>query len=133
MRTHLEFRSAKLAGGANSINPEILGANLAAFLDRHFRSAGYDGGFVEEDWGWMVPLSSEPFKTWLGCASYEDDGEWLVFIDPSKPYVRRLFSKTDTRPVVEKNSKPARKVCQGRRWGYGLALVVRRRIRKKVT
>ena len=101
MRTHLEFRSAKLAGGANSINPEILGANLAAFLDRHFRSAGYDGGFVEEDWGWMVPLSSEPFKTWLGCASYEDDGEWLVFIEPSKPYVRRLFSKTDTRTVVE--------------------------------
>ena len=102
MRTHLEFRSQQLAGGANSINPGIHGGNLAEFLDRRFRALGYLGGVIEEDWGWMIPLAREPFKLWLGCASYDEDGEWLVFIEPSKPFVRRLFSKTDTRPQVEK-------------------------------
>ena len=102
MRTHLEFRSPRLSGGANSINPEIYGANLAQFLDQRFKELGYTGGIVEEDWGWMIALASAPFKLWLGCASYDKDGEWLVFIEPSKPFVRRLFSKTDTRPAVEK-------------------------------
>ena len=102
MRTHLEFKSARLAGGASSINPNIYGGKLAEFLDRRFRALGYSGGVIEEDWGWMIALTSEPFKLWLGCASYDNDGEWLVFIEPSKPFVRRLFSKTDTRPAVEK-------------------------------
>ena len=102
MRTHLEFKSARLAGGANSINPNIYGGKLAEFLDRRFRALGYSGGVIEEDWGWMIALTSGPFKLWLGCASYDNDGEWLVFIEPSKPFVRRLFSKTDTRPAVEK-------------------------------
>ena len=102
MRTHLEFQSQQLAGGPNSINPSIHGGNLAEFLDRRFRALGYLGGVIEEDWGWMIALAHEPFKLWLGCASYDEDGEWLVFIEPSKPFVRRLFSKTDTRPQVEK-------------------------------
>ena len=102
MRTHLEFRSQQLAGGPNSINPSIHGGTLAEFLDRRFRELGYSGGVIEEDWGWMIPLANEPFKLWLGCASYDEDGEWLVFIEPSKPFIRRLFSKTDTRPQVEK-------------------------------
>lgn len=102
MRTHLEFKSARLAGGASSINPNIYGGKLAEFLDRRFRALGYSGGVIEEDWGWMIALAGEPFKLWLGCASYDNDGEWLVFIEPSKPFVRRLFTKTDTRPAVEK-------------------------------
>jgi hypothetical protein len=102
MRTHLEFRSQQLAGGANSINPGIHGGNLAEFLDRRFRALGYSGGVIEEDWGWMIPLAKQPFKLWVGCASYDEDGEWLVFIEPSKPFVRRWFGKTDTRPEVEK-------------------------------
>lgn len=102
MRTHLEFRSTRLAGGANGINPNIFGANLAQFLEERFTSLGYPATAVEEDWGWMIFLVNEPFKLWLGCASYDKDGEWLVFIEPSKPFVRRWFQKTDTRPAVEK-------------------------------
>jgi hypothetical protein len=102
MRTHLEFQSPRLAGGANGINPNIFGGKLAEFLDQRFRALGYSGGVIEEDWGWMVFLSREPFKLWLGCASYDNDGEWLVFIEPSKPFVRSWFNKTDTRPAVEK-------------------------------
>jgi hypothetical protein len=102
MRTHLEFRSARLMGGANSINPNIHGGKLAELLDRRFQSLGYSGGIIEEDWGWMILLAKEPFKLWLGCASYDEDGEWLVFIEPSKPFIRRWFRKTDTRPLVEK-------------------------------
>src|SRR5215210_6437781 len=102
MRTHLEFRSDRLAGGANGINPDIFGANLAEFLDERFKTLGYSGGIVEEDWGWMVRLASEPFNLWLGCASYDNDGEWLVFIEPSKPYAGSWFRKTGARPLVDK-------------------------------
>src|SRR5688572_1832616 len=102
MRTHLEFRSPRFAGGPNSINPMIDGAKLADFLDAQFQARGYSGGIVEEDWGWMVALADDPFPLWLGCANYEDNDGWLVFIEPSKPFVRRWFSKTDTRAAVEK-------------------------------
>ena len=102
MRTHLEFRSPRFAGGANSFNPEIQGGRLADFLDEHFKAAGYSGGVIEEDWGWTVNLANEPFQLWLGCASYDDNDGWLVFIEPSKPFVSRWFRKTDTRAAVDK-------------------------------
>ena len=102
MRTHLEFRAPAFKGGPNSINPEIDGSKLADFLDARFQELGYDGGVGEEDWGWSVELRSAPFRTWLGCASYDDDNDgWLVFIEPSKPFVRRWFRKLDARPIVD--------------------------------
>jgi len=102
MRTHLEFRSPRFDGGPNSINPDIYGEKLARFLDEQFRSTGYSGGIIEEDWGWMVNLASEPFSLWLGCASYESPHGWLVFIEPGKGFVRHWLRKTDVRVTIDK-------------------------------
>jgi hypothetical protein len=102
MRTHLQFRSPRFIGGPNSINPEIDGAKLADFLEGEFRAQGYDTRSIEEDWGWMTWLSDTPFRLWLGCSSYDEPDGWLVFIEPSKPAIRKWFRKIDTRHEVEK-------------------------------
>jgi hypothetical protein len=104
MRTHLEFQSSQFnepGGQGNTYNPEIQGGKLAAFLSEQFKSRGFTGIIIEEDWGWMVELKSQPFPVWLGCSSYGDQGSWLVFIEPSKPAIRKWFSKIDTRAEVE--------------------------------
>jgi hypothetical protein len=122
MRTHLEFKSIRFEGGPNSYNPEIHGARLAAFLDERFKSAGYSGGIIEEDWGWMVNLSNDPFPLWLGCAGYESPDGWLVFIEPSKPFVRKWLRKIDAQPAVERVAVQLEKVltehgdATGLRW-----------------
>lgn len=105
MRTHLEFHSVQFEepeGVGNTYNPDIQGAKLAEFLSDEFKSLGYSGAMIEEDWGWMVELAKREFHTWLGCASYSSPAGWLVFIEPSQPFVRKWFSKVDTRPAVAK-------------------------------
>lgn len=105
MQTHLEFRSARFRdpeGGGNSYNPEIYGRTLAGFLSEQFSRQGFAGTVIEEDWGWMIELARDPFPLWLGCGSYSDTDpdSWLVFIEPSKPSVRRWFRRFDTREAV---------------------------------
>lgn len=105
MRTHLAFRSRRFIepdGQGNRFNPDIRGGLLAAFLSDEFRARGYAGTVIEEDWGWMVELASTPFDLWLGCASSDGQGDdaWLVFIEPSKPVIRRMFRKIDTQAEV---------------------------------
>ncbi|MCC6924864.1 hypothetical protein [Novosphingobium sp.] len=103
MRTHLEFNSTLFEepeGVGNTYNPEIQGAKLADFLSREFKALGYSGAIIEEDWGWMVDLGGEQFPTWLGCASYSSPNGWLVFIEPSQPFVRKWLKKIDTQPAV---------------------------------
>ena len=104
MRTHLEF-TAEWFGGPeakpNSINDTIYGAELAEFLSAAFQAKGMNGAVIEEDWGWIVELKAEPFHLWLGCANYGDLATWLVFIEPSKPEIRKWLKKIDTRAEVE--------------------------------
>ncbi|MFM5949104.1 MAG: hypothetical protein ACKOPM_07730 [Novosphingobium sp.] len=105
MRTHLEFDSALFEepeGVGNTYNPDIQGAKLAKFLSGEFKALGYSGAIIEEDWGWMIDLAKDEFPTWLGCASYSGPTGWLVFIEPSKPFVRRWLKKIDARPTVAK-------------------------------
>ena len=120
MRTHLEFRTARFLGGANSINPDIDGSRLAVFLAEEFAALGYVTGVIEEDWGWMVALKDLPFKMWLGCSSYDKPDGWLVFIDPSKPMIRSWFSKIDTRQEVEKISELLEHIITERGGGTNL-------------
>lgn len=105
MRTHLEFRSDQFDAPdspGNSINPDIKGERLASFLSAAFSAEGYSGEVIQEDWGWMVGLGHAEFPLWLGCSSHDTPPDWLVFIEPSKPVVKKWFQKFDTLPTVEK-------------------------------
>lgn len=114
MRTHLQFRSPRFVGGANSINPGIDGAKLAVFLEDEFGALGYTAAALEEDWGWMIFLSEAPFRLWLGCSSYDEPDGWLVFIEPSKPTIRKWFRRIDTRNEVEKAAALLEKIITER-------------------
>lgn len=107
MRTHVEFRSGKFpsyGGAVEGVNHEtIWGKRLAEYLARHLAERGFpvEEPFAE-DWGWLVGIRNEAFPLWLGCANYGDPAEegFLVFIEPSKPTVRRWFKQIDTRETV---------------------------------
>jgi hypothetical protein len=108
MRTHVEFRSAKFPaypGEEEQVNPGLWGKRLAEYLHDRLAQAGMPVGEVyAEDWGWAVPLKHDAFPMWVGCGHYEEyeDG-FLVFIEPSKPTIRKgLFGKINTTSDVEK-------------------------------
>jgi hypothetical protein len=69
----LEFNSAAfapVAGEERQTNPGIYGKSLAAWLGGELRSAGFETGeLVGEDFGWCVPVKSEPYALYVACAS----------------------------------------------------------------
>ena len=51
----------------------------------------------------MVEIENQAFPLWIGCANYEGcENGFQCFIEPSKPFVRKWFSKIETGPIVEK-------------------------------
>lgn len=98
MKTHVEFRSDSFPpypGEEDEINPGIWGKRLAEFVHAGLKEHGFE--VLEpfsEDWGWMVEIRNDAFPIWIGCANLDgDDGGFLCFIEPSKPFVRKLFFK----------------------------------------
>ena len=107
MRTHLEFASTAfpaVPGEDHEINPGRFGKRLAEFLRDQLPRHGFTvKGLGAEDWGWMVDLDHDAFPLWIGCGNYEEfEHGFLCFIEPSKPVIRKWFSKIDTAPTVEK-------------------------------
>jgi hypothetical protein len=108
MKTHVEFRSAKFPsypGEEEEVNPGLWGKRLAEYLYQKLREQGIETKEIfAEDWGWTVPIRHEAFSMWVGCSHYQEypDG-YLVFVEPSKPTIRKgLFKKIDTTSDVEK-------------------------------
>jgi hypothetical protein len=105
MRTHVEFRSSEFPaqpGEDEQINPGRYGKSLADYLREQLTARGISAGEpYAEDWGWAVPIDNPEFPLWIGCGNYEEypDG-FLCFIEPRKPYVRKLFRKIDTTAAV---------------------------------
>ena len=93
-----------MAGEEEEINPGRFGKRLAHFLAAELPAHGFKvSGMNAEDWGWRVDLENEEFPLWIGCGNYEEfENGFLCFIEPSKPAIRRWFSKVDTGPTVEK-------------------------------
>ena len=107
MKTHLEFTSTAFPaypGEDKEINPGIFGKRLAEFLAEGLRKQGLKVlGIGAEDWGWMVEIENKAFPLWIGCANYDGtENEFQCFIEPSKPFVRKWFSKIETGPTIEK-------------------------------
>lgn len=105
MKSHVEFRSARFPAyekEEDEINPGRWGKRLAEYLAEQLREAGFSVGEIfAEDWGWVIPIANEAFPLWVGCGNYEEhpDG-FLVFVEPSKPVIRRFFRKIPTEARV---------------------------------
>jgi hypothetical protein len=107
MKTHVEFTSTEFPaypGEDKEINPGIFGKRLAEFLAENLPHQGFKVLCIgAEDWGWMVEIENQGFPLWIGCANYdESENQFQCFIEPSKPFVRKWFSKMETGPIVEK-------------------------------
>jgi hypothetical protein len=106
MRSHLEFRSGAFPaqpGEEEQINPGRWGRALATFLRSELNASGFTGGEpYPEDWGWGVPIDNPEYALWVGCGNLDGEEEgFLCFIEPSKPFVRKLFRKIDVTARVE--------------------------------
>ena len=105
MLTHVEFRSENFPpyeGEEEQINPGVWGRRLAEFLRNGLQVQGFQTEEPRaEDWGWVLPISNEEFRLWVGCGHYQEysDG-FLCFIEPHQPSVRKFLKRIDTREKV---------------------------------
>ena len=107
MRTHVEFRSPSFPpyeGEEDEVNPGLWGRRLAEYLAERLRGEGFLPEAIDhEDWGWVVFLCNPEFPLWVGCGHQDgDEDEFLCFVQPDRPFVRRVFKRIDTRDVVER-------------------------------
>ena len=99
LKTHIEFRSdnfPQTAEEKEEWDGQIWGHTLAKFLSEELPKHGVNVlDFVNEDWGYLIPLADEKFKDiWIGCNHYQEyKNGFLVFINPSKPIVKKGFFK----------------------------------------
>ena len=115
MKTHVEFRTKKFPpyeGEEELINPGLWGKRLAEYLQQMLSANGIETGEIySEDWGWAVPVKNDAFALWIGCGHQSgDDDEFLCFIEPSKPFIRKLFKKIDTTEAVSHLSEALDKI-----------------------
>jgi hypothetical protein len=118
MRTQVEFRSAKFPpydDEEEGINPGVWGQRLTEYLAEQLATLGIvTDPPVAEDWGWYLPVQNEGFRLALCCGHQSgDDDEFVVFTDPSKPVVRRWFSKVDTAAAVGRLTDAVDQILSG--------------------
>jgi hypothetical protein len=105
MKTQVQFRSDKFPpydGEEEEINLGLWGKRLAEYLQENLPLHGLKVTCIgSEDWGWMVELENKEFPLWIGCGHQNGEkNEFLCFIEPSKPVIRKWFKKIDTRVQV---------------------------------
>ena len=102
MRTHVRFTSEAFPpypGEEEEIHPGIWGKRLAEYLVSKLREHGITAGdFYSEDWGWEIPIHNEAFPIFIGCSNQTCPGgnEFLCFIEPWKPQIRKGLEKIST-------------------------------------
>jgi hypothetical protein len=94
----LEFESSAFAvipGEDKDTNPGIYGKALAQWLAEQLRGAGFaPGPVIAEDFGWCVPVESEPHSLYVAWASTgEQSGQWRVFAFAEGGLMARLLGK----------------------------------------
>jgi hypothetical protein len=107
MKTHVEFRSDKFPpyeGEEEQINPDLWGKRLGEYLKEKLSIEGIETGELSlEDWGWCLPVKNESFSMWIGCGHYQEyPNGYLCFVEPGKPFVRKLFKKIKTTQEVNR-------------------------------
>lgn len=100
-----EFRSNKFPpydAEQEQINPGLWGKRLAEYLKEKLAAAGIaTGEIILEDWGCLLPVKNESFALSVACGHQNgDDDEFLCFIEPSTPVIRKWFKQIDTTQAV---------------------------------
>lgn len=120
MRTQVQFTSDAFPaypGEDEQINPGIWGKRLAEFIVSELTRHGIATGEIyAEDWGWEIPVNNSAFPIFIGCGNQAAPGgtEFLCFIEPSKPTVRKgLFRKVDTVADVSRVADALDKILSG--------------------
>jgi hypothetical protein len=101
----LEFESSAFAvipGEDEETNPGIYGKALAQWLGEQLATAGYSPqAVIAEDFGWCVPLESDPHSIYIACASTgEKPGEWRVFAFVERGIMARLGRDTSAETLA---------------------------------
>jgi hypothetical protein len=94
----LEFESSAFSvepGEDAHTNPGAFGKALASWVAEQLRLRGRRAGqLIAEDFGWCVPVESEPHALYVACASAgEGSHRWRVFAFAEGGLVSWLFGK----------------------------------------
>lgn len=105
MKGIIEFSSDMFPADADEerkINPGRHGRRLAKFLVQELEKRDIHAGPpIAEDWGWLVPIPNEIANVWVGCGNIDDeDGRYMLHVEPSETHIRRWFRKIDVQPVT---------------------------------
>ena len=78
------------------------GKRLTEYLAKELAGYGIETEEIAiEDWGCYLPIRNEGFPLALCCGhQVGDDDQFLVFTEPSKPKVKRLFRTLDATPQL---------------------------------
>ena len=84
-----------IPGEDDETNPGIYGKSLSRWLAERLGSAGFSAGEpIAEDFGWCVPVDSNPHKLYVACAGTgETPDEWRVFAFAEGGVLARLRGK----------------------------------------
>ncbi len=93
----LEFESSAFAlvpGEDEATNPGVFGKALAQWLGNRLCLAGIAAGeVIAEDFGWVIPVKSEPYSLHVACSSGETPNGWMVFAFAEGGLMSRLFGR----------------------------------------
>lgn len=107
MKTQVEFRSSKFPpydGEEEEINPGLWGKRLTAYLANALAGHGIETEEMAiEDWGCYLPIRNDGFRLSLCCGHQNgDDDQFLLFTEPSRPKVKKLFRTIDATPQLNR-------------------------------
>ena len=108
MRTHFTFKTSAfppIPGEEEElVNDWMYGKALSLHLKEQLEAHGYTIKMqCAEDWGWYTEIENPRFRLSIGCGTHDwESREFVCFVDPSKPTVRKLFKKVSTVETVEK-------------------------------
>lgn len=98
-------RPEEAEGGEAFINPGIFAADLAAFVAEGLTRAGYRVSLpIVEDWGIALDIAHDGgFRLMVGCHSddFQKPVQHRVYLEATRPFLRRWFRRIDTRPTTE--------------------------------
>ena len=101
----LEFESSAFApvpGEDEATNPGVFGKALAQWVASRLHLAGIAvGEIIAEDFGWVIPISSEPYSLHVACSSGETPNAWMVFAFSEGGLMSRLLGRDKSSAALE--------------------------------